>query len=95
MPASWYEDHDHAPFKIIAAFPDLNISKKILQKLLQEISEETFNSITVDGDTSTSDTVILSATGQAANKQVKNQISEEYLIFKKSLNFVGSLKMGL
>jgi len=64
---------------------DLNISKNILQKLLQEISEETFNSITVDGDTSTSDTVILSATGKAENKQVTNQISEEYLSFKTAL----------
>ena len=64
---------------------DLNISKNILQKLLNEISEETFNSITVDGDTSTSDTVILSATGKAENKQVTNQISEEYLIFKTAL----------
>ena len=64
---------------------DLNISKNILQQLLLEISEETFNSITVDGDTSTSDTVILSATGKAENKRVTNQISEEYLSFKKAL----------
>ena len=47
---------------------DIKISKPILQKLLEEVSEETFNSISVDGDTSTSDSVILSATGMADNK---------------------------
>ena len=37
----------------------------MLQELLEEITSETFNSITVDGDTSTSDTLMVFATGQS------------------------------
>ena len=64
---------------------DIKISKPILQKLLEEISEETFNSISVDGDTSTSDSVILSATGMADNKILKNKKDKHYEKFKDAL----------
>ena len=37
------------------------------------MNEETFNVITVDGDTSTSDTVIISETGMAENKIIKSK----------------------
>ena len=40
---------------------------------LEDVNEETFNAITVDGDTSTSDTVIISATGMAENKVIKSR----------------------
>ena len=64
---------------------DIKISKPILQKLLEEVSEETFNSISVDGDTSTSDSVILSATGMADNKILKNKKDKHYEKFKDAL----------
>ena len=46
-------------------FTDARLPAPILQKLLRRAADASFNSITVDGDTSTSDTVLLCATGQA------------------------------
>ncbi len=51
-------------------FSDANISSKVLQSLLKEFCEETFNSITVDSDQSTNDTVLLFATKAAKNKEI-------------------------
>lgn len=48
-------------------FTDAKIPARALQKMLREANETTFNCITVDGDTSTSDTLLLFATGQAKN----------------------------
>ena len=48
-------------------FTDAAIPAPVLQALLKAANERSFNSITVDGDTSTSDTVLLVATGRAAN----------------------------
>jgi glutamate N-acetyltransferase/amino-acid N-acetyltransferase len=47
-------------------FTDAPIAAPVLQKLLDKSVEHTFNAITVDGDTSTSDTLLLFATGAAA-----------------------------
>lgn len=44
---------------------DANLPPAVLQEVLARVNEESFNAITVDGDTSTSDTVILAATGVA------------------------------
>ena len=46
-------------------FTDAAIPADILQTMLNEANESTFNCITVDGDTSTSDTLLLFATGKA------------------------------
>ena len=48
-------------------FTDAAIPAPVLQRLLGEATEVSFNAITVDGDTSTSDTVLLCATGKAGN----------------------------
>ena len=48
-------------------FTDAAIPAPVLQRLLGAATEVSFNSITVDGDTSTSDTVLLCATGKAGN----------------------------
>jgi glutamate N-acetyltransferase/amino-acid N-acetyltransferase len=48
-------------------FTDAQIPQQLLQPLLVRIAGRTFNSITVDGDTSTSDTLVLAATGRAGN----------------------------
>ncbi|MDJ0946800.1 MAG: bifunctional glutamate N-acetyltransferase/amino-acid acetyltransferase ArgJ [Kiloniellales bacterium] len=48
-------------------FTDAAVPAPVLQRLLGEATEVSFNSITVDGDTSTSDTVLLCATGKAGN----------------------------
>ena len=50
---------------LVFIFTDANLPPKILQKLLSPAVAKSFNCITVDGDTSTSDTVLLFATGKA------------------------------
>ncbi len=69
-------------------FTDTNIEATILQEVLVEINEETFNSITVDSDTSTSDTALLFATGDAGNKIIDKPNDEGLLSLKKALNEV-------
>ena len=55
-------------------FTDAAIPAKVLQALLSASVDKTFNCVTVDGDTSTSDTVLLFATGAAgAVKGIKNR----------------------
>ena len=48
---------------------DINISKEMLQKALSASIEDTFNMVSVDGDTSTNDTVLLLANGLAGNEK--------------------------
>jgi glutamate N-acetyltransferase/amino-acid N-acetyltransferase len=60
-------------------FTDAAIPAKKLQAMLKEANESTFNSVTVDGDTSTSDTLLLFATGKAKNA------AGDYKGFKKAL----------
>lgn len=52
-------------------FTDLKISRKALYPIIEEINERTFNSITVDGDTSTNDMVVLLANSIAENPKIK------------------------
>ncbi|MCK5168040.1 MAG: bifunctional glutamate N-acetyltransferase/amino-acid acetyltransferase ArgJ, partial [Rhodospirillaceae bacterium] len=61
-------------------FTDAAIDAKDLQQMLAELNEKSFNSITVDSDTSTSDTVLAFATGSA-----KNDKSAELDGFKNAL----------
>ena len=66
-------------------FTNANISSNILQKLIVSSNELSFNSITVDSDTSTSDTVLLVATRKAKHKAV-NKFNDTRLIkFKENL----------
>ncbi len=55
---------------------DLNVSAKVLQQIWNEVVEETFNCITVDGDMSTNDTAILLANGLAGNPSLKAKSKE-------------------
>lgn len=66
---------------------DAKISKKALQKALSEDVEDTYNMISVDGDTSTNDTVLLLANGMAGNEKIRIG-TPEYDIFKKALHCV-------
>jgi glutamate N-acetyltransferase/amino-acid N-acetyltransferase len=52
-------------------FTDANLTAAVLRTLVRASSDRSFNATTVDGDTSTSDTVILCATGQATHKAVR------------------------
>ena len=57
---------------------DALIDKKILQKALNECTELTFNRVTVDGDMSTNDTVILLANGMSGTKVTENENYEDF-----------------
>jgi len=54
-------------------FTDANINRSVLQSILSEINEETFNTISVDGDESTNDTVMLISTNASKHKNIKNK----------------------
>lgn len=65
---------------------DANISPLVLQHLLSESNQSTFNAVTVDGDTSTSDMVLLFATKQAGHREIKNISDAELSSFKDALH---------
>ena len=52
---------------------DVNISKELLLKALQEDVKDTYNMVSVDGDTSTNDTVLLLANGMAGNAEITEE----------------------
>ena len=66
---------------------DAKITKKALQKALSTDIEDTYNMISVDGDTSTNDTVLLLANGMADNKKIKVG-TPEYDLFLEALHYV-------
>jgi glutamate N-acetyltransferase / amino-acid N-acetyltransferase len=66
-------------------FTDAAIPAPALQALLRESNEVSFNSITVDGDTSTSDTVLLCATGKAPHKKVTRASDPRLKGFRQAL----------
>ena len=66
---------------------DAVISKEALQKALSEDVQDTYNMISVDGDTSTNDTVILLANGLAENPEI-TEGSGDYESFKEALHTV-------
>ena len=67
-------------------FTNANISSLVLQKLIVSSNDKSFNSITVDGDTSTSDTVLLVATRKAKHRPVDTFNDGRLLEFKKNLS---------
>jgi glutamate N-acetyltransferase/amino-acid N-acetyltransferase len=69
-------------------FTDAAIAAPVLQTLLSDSNERSFNAVTVDGDTSTSDTVLLSATGRAGNDPVTDAADPRLAGFKAALDAV-------
>ncbi|MDO4329286.1 MAG: bifunctional glutamate N-acetyltransferase/amino-acid acetyltransferase ArgJ [Lachnospiraceae bacterium] len=66
---------------------DIAISKELLVEALREDIKDTYNMISVDGDTSTNDTVLLLANGMAGNAEITEK-GEDYEKFCKALNIV-------
>jgi len=66
---------------------DINISRELLTKALKKSAEDSYNMISVDGDTSTNDLVILLANGLGGNTEIKEE-NEEYYLFKEALHYV-------
>lgn len=65
-------------------FTDANIEQPLLQACFNDIINDTLNSITVDSDSSTSDTALIIATGMAGNPKIIN-INQDYISFKAAL----------
>ena len=63
---------------------DVDISKELLQEALSEVVKDTYNMVSVDGDTSTNDTVLLLANGMAGNPKITEK-NEDYQSFLAAL----------
>ena len=66
---------------------DAVISKELIQKALSEITKITYNCLSIDGDTSTNDMVLVMANGLAGNEEI-NKEDEAYAAFKQALYIV-------
>ena len=66
---------------------DAAISKEMLQKALSANIKDTFNMVSVDGDTSTNDTVLLLANGLAENPEITEE-GEDYQTFARALHYI-------
>ncbi|GAI50447.1 unnamed protein product, partial [marine sediment metagenome] len=66
---------------------DINISRELLNNALKKSVDDSYNMISVDGDTSTNDLVLLLANGCGGNTEIKEK-NEEYYLFKKALHLV-------
>lgn len=66
---------------------DVNISKEMLQKALSADVVDSFNMISVDGDTSTNDTLLVLANGLAGNAEITGE-GPDYEAFCEALHFV-------
>lgn len=66
---------------------DAAISREMLQKALSADVEDTYNMISVDGDTSTNDTCLLLANGLAGNPEITEE-NEDYETFRQALNYI-------
>ncbi|RKI78870.1 bifunctional glutamate N-acetyltransferase/amino-acid acetyltransferase ArgJ [bacterium 0.1xD8-71] len=66
---------------------DIAISKELLQEALREDVVDTFNMISVDGDTSTNDTLVVLANGLAGNPEITAR-NDDYDKFKEALHYI-------
>ncbi len=65
---------------------DVAISQPLLDKAFKAAVKNSFNMITVDGDTSTNDMAMVMANGQAGNKEITDEKSKAYKLFSEKLN---------
>lgn len=64
---------------------DVSIDEQLLQSLTRECVDETFNMITVDGDTSTNDMVVVMANGMAENEKITTTDNPGYAVLRERL----------
>ena len=77
--------HPNMATMLVFITTDCAISSKMLQKALSGDITETFNMISIDGDTSTNDMVTVLANGMAGNKEIVDD-GEDFKCFMKALN---------
>ncbi len=66
---------------------DVSITKELLTEMVKEDIEDTFNMISVDGDTSTNDTYLVLANGSSTNPVIDSK-NEDYRAFREALHYV-------
>ena len=66
---------------------DVNISSELLQEMLREDVKDTFNMLSVDGDTSTNDTAMIFANGMAGNDELI-KTDEDYRVFADAVKYI-------
>ena len=77
--------HPNMATMLVFITTDCNISAQMLQKALSTDIQNTFNMVSVDGDTSTNDMVTILANGMAGNKEITEE-NEAYKTFMEALN---------
>ena len=77
--------HPNMATMLVFITSDVNIDSALLQKALSDTVSDTFNMISVDGDTSTNDTVAIMSNGMAGNKRIETE-DADYDAFKQALN---------
>lgn len=66
---------------------DINIDGRLLHSALSDVASDTFNMISIDGDTSTNDMVAVLANGISGNRRITEE-TDDYLTFKNALHKV-------
>lgn len=79
--------HPNMATMLVFLTTDAAISSQMLQKALSTDVQSTFNMVSVDGDTSTNDMVVILANGMAGNAPI-TQEGEDFAVFMKALNTV-------
>jgi glutamate N-acetyltransferase/amino-acid N-acetyltransferase len=69
---------------------DAAISQALLEQLVKQAAEESFNCISIDGDTSTNDSFILIASGAAQNTEISDAASKEYTLLRDAVSAVAT-----
>lgn len=81
--------HPNMATMLVFMTTDVNISSEMLQKVVSADVKDTFNMISVDGDTSTNDMLTIMASGKAMNEEIIS-VNKDYRKFKKMFNLVSS-----
>ncbi len=79
--------HPNMATMLVFITSDVAISSKMLKKALSSDIRNTFNMLSIDGDTSTNDMVTVLANGLAGNKEITEE-NEEFSVFMKALNTI-------
>jgi len=79
--------HPNMATMLVFLTTDAAISAEMLHKAISEDVKDTFNMISVDGDTSTNDMLSIMANGQCGNEEITAE-GEDFDVFKKALNMV-------
>ena len=80
--------HPNMATMLVFLTSDAAISPALLQKALSGDVKDTFNMISIDGDTSTNDMAVLLANGMAGNREIREESDPEFKKFMEALNTV-------